>query len=258
MSNSRRNLMSLSLITVAIIAALSIAANGRAAAQDTTTVTTSEPSPTTLSLTGHGTVTIEPDTAAVFFGVSIEDETLSTAQGEATATMTAILAAVTDAGIVERDVQTVDYWVDILYDYDDDGTVSRIIGYQVSNTVNVTVRDLASVGDILDAVVAAGANTVYGISFYVEDTTAAASQARTAAVADAIAKAEDIATAAGLRVSRIVSIYESSSPPPAPMDYDYAVAESAGSAGSSVPVQAGTTEISADIDVVFELEPASS
>lgn len=257
MSNPCRTLVSLSLITIALVAAFSIAAGGRVAAQDTTTVTTSEPAPTTLSLTGHGTVTIEPDTAAVSFGVTIDDETLSTAQNEATATMTEILAAVTDAGIVERDVQTVDYRVDILYDYDDDGTVSRILGYQVSNTVNVAVRDLGTVGAILDAVVAAGANTVYGISFYVENTTAAASQARTAAVADAITKAEDIATAAGLRVSRIVSIYESSSPPPAPMDYDYAVAESADSAGSSVPVQAGTTEISADIDVVFELEPAA-
>lgn len=226
------------------------------AAQQSTTVTTTEPAPTTLTVTGQGTVNVEPDTAAVSFGVTTEDETLATAQSEATATMTAILAAVSDAGVAERDVQTVDYSVSILYDYDDDGNVSRILGYQVSNTVNVTVRQLDALGGILDAVVAEGANNVYGVSFFVNDTKAAASQARVAAMEDAMAKANDIAAAAGLRVSRVVSINEESTAPPTPVDF-YAAADVAESAPASVPVQAGTTDIIATVYVVFELEAAA-
>jgi len=246
------------LVGISLVLALVVATTRYAAAQESTTVTTSEPSPTTLTVTGQGTVVVEPDTASVSFGVTIEDETLSTAQTEATTTMTAILTAVTDAGVAERDVRTVDYSVTILYDYDDDGTVTSILGYQVSNTVAVTVRQLDSLGTILDAVVAAGANNVYGVSFFVNDTTAAASQARIAAVEDAMAKANDIATAAGLTVSRIVSIDEQTTAPPTPVDYyPSAAAEMDDSAGYAVPVQAGSTDIMATVYMVFELEPAS-
>ena len=242
-----------------VVLAFVFATTRYAAAQDSTTVTTSSPSPTTLTVTGQGTVVVEPDTASVSFGVTTEDETLTTAQTEATATMTAILTAVTDAGVAERDVQTVDFSVSILYDYDDDGTVTRILGYQVSNSVNVTVRQLDALGGILDAVVAAGANNVYGVSFFVNDTTAAASQARIAAVEDAMAKAKDIATAAGLTVSRVVSIDEQSTAPPTPVDY-YPAAEADDRATGSampVPVQAGSTDIMATVYMVFELEPAA-
>ncbi len=244
------------VVGISLVLALVFASTRSAAAQDSTTVTTTAPVPTTLTVTGQGTVVVEPDTASVSFGVTVEDETLSTAQAEATETMTAILTAVTDAGVDERDVQTVDFSVSILYDYDDDGNVSSILGYQVSNTVNVTVRQLDALGGILDAVVAQGANNVYGVSFFVNDTTAAASQARIAAVEDAMAKANDIATAAGLRVSRVVSINEEATAPPTPVDF-YPAAEADDSAGAAVPVQAGTTDILATVYMVFELEPAS-
>lgn len=243
------------LVAVVVIVTV-VSAGGRSAAQSTT-VTTTDPEPTTLTVTGMGTVRIEPDTASVSFGVLTEDETLSTAQAESTETMTAILAAVTDAGVEERDIQTANFSVTIVYDYDDDGNVTRVLGYEVANTVTVTVRQLDTLGGMLDAVVSAGANTVSGINFYVEDTTDAARQARIAAVKDALSKANDIATAAGLRVGRIVSISEESSAPPIPVDvYAAADAESA-SVGSAVPVQAGTSVIQASVYMVIELEPAA-
>lgn len=259
--SSRIRLHSKSAVFLGLVVVLAFvfATTRYVAAQESTTVTTSSPSPTTLTVTGQGTVVVEPDTASVSFGVTTEDETLATAQTEATATMTAILAAVTDAGVAERDVQTVDFSVSINYDYDDDGNVTSILGYQVSNTVNVTVRQLDALGGILDAVVAQGANNVYGVSFFVNDTTAAASQARIAAVEDAMAKANDIASAAGLKVSRVVSIDEQATAPPTPVDY-YPAAEMDDSATGSampVPVQAGSTDIMATVYMVFELEPAA-
>ncbi len=252
----RHRALAIVVLAVAGILALTAATIGRVAAQDTTTVTTTEASPTVLTVSGHGTVKVEPDTASVSFGVTIDDETLSTAQAEATETMAAIIATVTGAGVEERDIQTVDFSVTIVYDYDDDGTVSGIIGYQVSNTVNVTVRDLDALGGILDAVVASGANNVYGVSFFVNDATAAASLARTAAVEDAMTKANEIAAATGLQVSRVASISEQTSVPPTPIDYYPAPSDDmAEGSASSVPVQAGSTEITSDIDVTFELVP---
>lgn len=244
------------LLVIVLAATIAFAVPGRAVAQDGTPAapTESTPAPATLTVSGHGTVIAQPDTARITFGVTIDGETLAAAQSEATVTMSAILAEVEGAGVAERDIQTVDYRVDILYDYDDDGDVSRILGYQVSNSVSVTVRDLDALGALLDAVVAQGANDVYGISFFLADTTAAARQARTAAVDDAMTKATDIAAAAGLQISRVVSIAERSSPPPTPVDFD--AADVAESAPSSVPVQAGSTEITADVDMTFELEPA--
>lgn len=255
-SRIRQHTKVAALVGVSLVLALVFATTRHTAAQESTTVTTTGPSPTTLTVTGQGTVVVEPDTASVSFGVTIEDETLSTAQTEATTTMTAILEAVTAAGVAERDVQTVDYSVTILYDYDDDGNVTRILGYQVSNTVAITVRQLDALGGILDAVVAQGASNVYGVSFFVNDTTAAASQARIAAVEDAMAKANDIATAAGLKVSRVVSIDEQATVPPTPVDY-YPAAEMDDSAASAVPVLAGSTDIMATVYMVFELESAA-
>jgi uncharacterized protein YggE len=116
--------------------------------------------------------------------------------------------------------------------------------------VNVTIHEIDRVGEILDAVVAVGANSIYGISFYVEDTSDAASQARTLAVEDARAKADELAAAAGLTIVRIVSISETSAPPPAPVPAGRGQAEAADMAAP--PIQTGTSEVSVDVLITFE------
>jgi hypothetical protein len=214
------------------------------------------PLPTTLRVSGHGSVSLPPDTAEVIFGVTIEDDTLAEAQSEATAKMAAILAAVTAAGVAEEDVRTTNFSVTILYDYDDSGVISRVIGYQVSNQVSVKVRDLPSLGGLLDAIVAEGANTVQGISFVVEDTAAPARQARSAAVEDAMTKAEEMAAAAGMRIARVLTITEISSPVPSPELYYQEAAADMDRASAPVPIQPGTTELTADVEIIFELEAA--
>jgi uncharacterized protein YggE len=254
---SRLRLPALALAGLLILVAAFVTASrpGRTSAQDASLAPTETPS--TMYVSGHGTVTTQPDTALLTFGVTIDADTLAEAQAEATDKMAAILAEVTKAGIADKDVQTVNYNVSILYDYDDNGYVSRVIGYEVTNQVNVKVRDLDAVGPLLDAVVAQGANNVYGISFYVEDTSAAASQARRAAVEDAMTKGRELAEAAGMQISRVLTISETSSPPPTPVDYNAAPMAADEAAGGAVPIQTGSTEITADVDIVFELEPAS-
>jgi uncharacterized protein YggE len=252
----------LGLALVALLAVLLLTGpvrwGGGASAQDAPETAAATPTPpATLSVSGHGSVILTPDTASFVVGVVTNEDTLAEAQAEATTQMEAIIAAVKAAGIEDRDIQTTNYSVSLIYDYDDNGRATRVIGYEVSNQVSVTVRDIDALGGLLDAVVAAGANSVYGISFFVDDTTAAASQARTMAVEDAMRKADELAAAAGLEVARVTYITESYSPPPTPYYAPSAgVADEA--ARASVPVQAGSSEVSVDVQMAFELREAAS
>ncbi len=208
-----------------------------------------------LSISGHGSVKLEPDTASVVLGVDVIDTTLSAAQAQATERMTAILRAVTDAGVAEEDVQTINYSVNLVLDYDDDGSPTRVIEYQVSNQVSIKVRDLDTLGTLLDAVVAAGANNVYGISFIVDDPGAAASEARRLAIRDARAKADEMAAEVGMCVSRVLTMSESYAPPPSPQVFE-SRADVQG-AGQAVPVQTGTSEVTVDVQMTYELIAAT-
>jgi uncharacterized protein YggE len=240
---------------IALLGAASFGVLGSrgASAQQATPVPSSD-TPATVYVSGQGVVTVAPDTASVIIGVNIIETTLSSAQEKATVQMTAVIDALKAAGIAEKDIQTVNYSVNILQNYDQNGNPATIEGFQVSNQVNVTVRDLAQLGSILDTVVAQGANAIYGISFFVNDPSAAASQARELAVQDARKKAEELAAAAGMRVGRILSISETYSPQPMPLAYGRA--EAAADA-AAVPIQAGSTAVQVDVQVTYELVPAS-
>lgn len=205
----------------------------------------------TVEVTGTGVVTMTPDTATVSIGVDAVKPSLAAAQAESTQKMTAILNTLKAAGIADKDIQTTNYSVNVLQDNSDGATPGTIKGFEVSNTVNVTVRDLDKVGSLLDSVVAQGANNIYGISFYVNDPSKAASQARTQAVQDAQQKAGEYAAVLGMTVGRVISVSETSSPTPAPQ----AMAAAAPSAARNVPVEAGSLQISVNVDIVYELQP---
>ena len=235
------------LVAVSVVSGIG---SGRASAQDATPAAAKNPWTATVSVSGQGIVTTQPDTASVIVGVNIIEKTLSAAQEKAITQMTAVIAALKEAGIEERDIQTINYSVNILQNYDTNGNPATIEGFQVSNQVNVTVRDLTALGGILDTVVSQGANAIYGINFYVNDPSVASSQARTLAVADAKKKADELAEATGMTVGRILSISENYSS--SPMPYFVGRAESADES-SAVPIQAGSTAIQVDVQVVYEL-----
>ncbi len=242
----------LALVLLGTLALGGVSGRGAAAQDDPGTPTAGASTTTTVTVGGRGVVTIEPDTASVVVGVEVFEPTLSEAQAEATRQMTAVTDAILAAGLEERDIQTVNYSVNIVYEYDANGTPERIEGFQVSNQVSIRIRDLDTLGSLLDAVVAEGANTIYGISFFVDDPTAAASQARIAAVRDARRKADELAEAAGMSVARIITITESNAPPPTPEVFAGAAADVAESA-ARVPIQTGTSEVAVDVQVTYEL-----
>jgi len=238
-------------VALLTMAALGTGGAGRAAAQDEGTPPPGETT-STVSVGGHGAVTLPPDTAVVTVGVDVFQANLSEAQAQATSLMEAVTQTILDAGVDEKDVQTVNYSVNVVPKFDAQGRQDGIEGFQVSNQVSVKVRDLDQLGGLLDAVVAEGANAIYGISFLVDDPTAAASQARKAAVEDARRKADELAEAAGMRVGRILSITEGFSPPPSPLPFG-AAADMAQESAARVPIQVGSSEVAVDVQVTYEL-----
>ena len=212
----------------------------------------------TITLTGTGTMRAAPDMATVNTGVTTQAETAREALDANTEAMADLIAALREAGLQDRDIQTSDFSVSPQYVYsdqrDDNGYTlpPEIQGYQVSNAVTIIVRDLEILGAVLDQAVTVGANTINGVSFEVADTEKVEEEARKLAVANAIAKAETYAQATGIELGSIDSITEVNAPqPPMPM-FRGQMMEMA--ADSSVPVEAGEMAYSITATISWEIE----
>ncbi len=161
----------------------------------------------TIDVTGSGRVESAPDLADIQLGVTIQEESASAASAAAAGTMTAVIDALLAAGIAETDIQTTQLSLNPVYDWED--SPPDIEAWEAANIVTVTLRDVSAIGDVVDAAIAAGATTVNSISFRMSDPSQAQAAARSAAVADAQAKAEQLAEAAGVAISGVISITES-------------------------------------------------
>ncbi len=213
----------------------------------------------TISVSGTGTVKIDPDTARLDLGVVSNNESLEVAQTEVSEGLASITEVMTSAGIAPEDIATTSYNVYPVPEYDRDGNYVGIERYEVSSGLAVVIRNVDSVGTVLDAAVGGGANNVWGISFYVDDPAPAATQARSLAVDDARAKADELATASGMVVVNVVSITETSAPTPIAQQYDLArgSADMAAESAAPVPVSPGQAEIRVDLQITFEIEQAA-
>jgi uncharacterized protein YggE len=164
--------------------------------------------------------------------------------------MQALYKTLTGFNIAERDIQTAAFNVSPMYAREERrGQPPRIVAYRVENRVRLTVRDLERLGEILDALVSQGANTVHSIQFRVGDSKPVLDQARHAAVAEAQHKAALYARAAGVTVGRLISLREeqASLPTPMPMADRMMVAESA------VPMAPGETTFTVRVVVTYEV-----
>lgn len=212
----------------------------------------------TMDIQASGDVIATPDMAQVTSGVVTDGDTAREALSANTAAMSELINVLKGAGIEDRDIQTSNFNVSPQYVYsnrkDDNGydLPPKIVGYRVSNGVSVRVRNLDSLGDVLDKAVTVGANSISGISFGVNETSDLLNTARETAMAAAIAKANLYAKAAGVTLGRILSISENGGYTPQPyakaMRSDMAIAESA-----PVPVQGGELTYSMSVSVRWEL-----
>jgi uncharacterized protein YggE len=206
---------------------------------------------TTITLNGRGTVDRAPDLAMINVGVQVEAESAAAAMSQQATKMTGVINAVKAAGIADRDIQTSSLSLNAVYDYPQNQR-PRLRGYQASNQVTIRVRDLASLGRTLDSTVRGGGNTINGISFSIDRPEQYQNEARTAALRDAMAKAELYARTAGYRVARIVTISEQDFEPPRPVPM-MARMQVENQAAADTPVAAGEVTIQSNVNVTFEL-----
>lgn len=208
----------------------------------------------TLTVTGEGRAAAAPDIATVNVGVETRAKTAAQAMAENAAKAAALIAAAKAAGVAPADIQTSDLSIWPVYeDYRQDRPEGpKLIGFAVSNQVTARLRDLSSAGGTLGALVEAGANRMNGIAFGFADETPLRDAARRAAVADAKRKAELYAEAAGVALGPIRSIEEAGfSAPPRPM------MRAAAMEAASVPVEAGESELTASVTIVWEIGAAA-
>lgn len=207
---------------------------------------------TDIGVSGTGRVSVTPDTAVASVGMEITAATLAAATNEASEKMKAVLDAIKALGVDAKDIQTSSYNVYPITNSPKEGETPQITGYRVSNIVTVKIRKIDDVGKVLDAALGAGANSVNSVYFMVNDPSKAQDEARTAAVKNAMAKAQELAAAAGVKLGAVISIsdvqggvypiYKTEMYSPAP--------QAAGGAG---PVETGSTEVTATVEMHFEI-----
>ena len=204
--------------------------------------------PHTISVTGSGTAYSAPDIATAQVGVQTRDADPAAAVSANTEKMTGIIAALKAQGIEEKDIQTTNFSVSAQQDYDPKGQPTGAITFIVDNTVSITVRDISKVGAVLSAVVDAGANNIYGVSFSSADQAGLEAQARDQAMADARARADQLAKAAGVSIDTVLSISETINSGPIPYPV---MARNSVAASAPVPVQGGQIQVGIQVNVVY-------
>ena len=205
---------------------------------------------TTLNLAADGEVKAAPDMASISLGVMTQARTAQDAMQANAQRMTEVMAALRKAGIAAKDIQTSGLNLSPQYVYEQN-VPPRLTGYQASNQVTVIVHDLTKLGAAVDATVSAGANQVNGISFGLNDPTAAENAARQDAVKALQAKADLYAKATGYRIGRLVSLSEGGGytpRPPMPM-----VAYASKREAMDTPVSAGELNVRIEVSGLYEL-----
>lgn len=240
--------MKTKLYLVAVVALLALIVS---ACGPTTINQQALPPQRTVSVMGSGMAYLVPDIAYIYVGVHTEESSAADAVKENNAQTQKVIKALRKFGIDSKDIQTTNFSIWPQERYDPlTGAPSGQKTYVVDNTVYVTMRDLDKLGELLDTVIAAGANTVNSVQFDVADKDAALKQARADAVKDAMEKAQELASAAGLNLGEIQSIGFSDSQP-----YPIFGGKGGGAAvEAAVPIQPGQLTFTVTVNVTYEIK----
>jgi len=207
-------------------------------------------------VSGQGSAELAPDMAVLQLTVTREADTARVALDENSTAMAAVIEALRKEGIADRDMQTAGFSIQPRYSYPSpraqgDREPPRITGYTVRNGLSVRVRDLAKLGAIVDRSVSLGVNEGGDIAFTNDDPSAALEKARTRAVQDAMARAQTLAAAAGVRLGAVQEIAEQSfSPAPESMMRSKVMMADAAAA---VPVATGENTYQVTVNLVYAI-----
>lgn len=209
----------------------------------------------TITISGTGKVTGTPDIAVADFGLQTRSPDVQTAQRENTDKMNAFVEALKKLGIAAKDIQTSQYNINPQYRYDKAEQRSVIDGYQVRQSVEVKIRELAKISTVLGKAGELGLNEVEGLRFSIDDPDDLKQEARTKALGQVREKARDITGALGVRITRVIGFDESSGggfPPPVPYR---AYADGIGGGEFSAPqIETGSLDVTVNVSVTYEIE----
>lgn len=210
-----------------------------------------------ISVTGVGAIKVKPDIATLSIGVTTDNADAGKAQEANTLEMNKVLKALKDNGVTEKDIQTSYFSIYPKYDYSyslmKEYSEPSISGYTVTNSINVTIRDIDKVGGILDAAIKAGANYGGNVSFSISDDSKYYSIALDLAVKNAKSKADVIAKSIGVSIGAPAYVSESGYYRPVTYsDYSYNTALSVSMDAGSVPISKGDLEVTATVVILYE------
>lgn len=207
----------------------------------------------TLNVNGTGTISLTPDIAYIYLGVHSENPSASEAVASNNAQTQKVIDALKKLGIDEKDIRTTNFSIWPSAQYSPDGQQTGTT-YMVDNTVYVTIRDLSKLGDLLDTVIKAGANTVNSIQFDVADKTEALKQARDEAVKNAQTQAEELAKAAGVTLGEVQTIGFYDSVPSPVYEGGKGGGGSDMAASVTVPIQPGQMTLTATVSMTYAIK----
>ncbi|MGE3832193.1 MAG: SIMPL domain-containing protein [Parvibaculaceae bacterium] len=237
---------SLAALSVAGLAGLALTSSNSAIAQETKDM------PRVIQITGHGEVRARPDLAIITIGVMTQGPTARDALESNTEAMERVFEGLRKQSIDSKDMQTTNFTISPRYDYgqNNNGQAPKLVGYDVVNSVVVTVRKIEALGRVLDAAVSDGSNQINGVMFSIADPEPLRDKARQAAVADADRKAKLYADAAKLTLGPVLTLSESGFQPPVPVMTKSLRADGA----SNVPIAEGEQMLAVDVNITWELK----
>jgi uncharacterized protein YggE len=202
---------------------------------------------------GSGKVSAVPDIAILRLGIESQQASVAQAQEQANQAMNAVVAALENNGIAEKDIQTQYFNIQRLTRWNENEGREVVIGYRVTNMVTAKSREMENVGAIIDAVAVAGGDLtrIDGISFTVEDPKPYLDQARAEAMADAASKAEQLAEMAGVELGKATYIVENTAYP-SPVRQDFAEGVAAAPA-MQTPISPGEMEVSVNVQIAYAI-----
>ena len=212
-------------------------------------------------VTGQATLEIPADVAQVSIGVESRETTVSAARQNAAAAMEKVMSAIKENGVSEDDIVTTNFniypqtiWVEVS-DALGRHSEPRITGYTVSNTVQITVRDIDNLSPVVDTAATAGGDLIRinSIQFTVDDSSAFGAQMRQQAAADALAKADVYARAMGVALGQLVYLTEIGSEVPMARSFPQAEMAAMDSGFKSTPISAGDVNLSVTVQAVFAI-----
>jgi uncharacterized protein YggE len=222
------------------------------------TLVLSPTAPQGISVSGVGKASAPPDIARANVGVEVRAASPEQAAADSNTRMTAILQALKSAGVPEKDLRTHSYSISFEQDPVPPqpasaaaATSPRTGVYRVNNLVEATIRDLTSIGRVLKAATDAGANSVWGVNFEIDDDTALVTRARALAIADGKRAASELAQLTGTKLGEVVSVIEGE-----PSGYSGAPVMSMRAANTGdVPIESGELTVSYSVQIVYATQP---